>query len=106
MQQETFEFEDERTIDERFAEFHALHPEVFMEFRKLAQQLRDRGHQHYGAKGIFEVLRFHRAVDGRPEEPFKLNNIYTSRYVRMLIQDDPSFLGFFELRVLKSRGSG
>lgn len=111
--QETFDWteatpepvpERKLTIDERFEIYDRENPEIYAEFCRLARQLRDRGYSHYGAKGIIEVLRYHRAVDSRPEDQYKLNDHFTSRYVRKLIEEDPSFgNGFFELRVLKSR---
>jgi hypothetical protein len=102
MHQERFAFIDERTIEERFQAFHGSHPEVLSELEKLIRQLRARGHKRYSIKGLVEVLRFHHAVDGRPDEPWKLNNVYTSRYARMLVESDPSLATFFETRQLKS----
>lgn len=96
-------FDDDRTIDEAFAEFHEAHPEVYEHFKTLANQLRSRGHKRYGAKGIVEVIRFHRATTGPDVNGFKINNNFTSRYARMLIEEDPSFDGFFEMRRLKSQ---
>jgi hypothetical protein len=104
-QQETFDWERgrEKSLDERFADYHAAHPEIYREFARLARLLRDRGHEHYGAKGLFEALRFHHAVDARPGDQYKLNNNFTSRYIRLLVEEQPEFDGFFELR--KLRGS-
>jgi hypothetical protein len=94
--------DDPRSLDERFEDYHAAHPEIYREFARLARLLRDRGHDHYGAKGLFEALRFHHAVDSRPGDLYKLNNNYTSRYVRLLVEEQPEFEGFFETRKLKS----
>lgn len=92
------------TFEERFARFLELHPEVYAEFRKIAGDLLARGKQHYGAKAIMEVIRFHRAMSGQDErEPFKCNNNYTSRLVRKLMEEDERFKGFFETRELTSR---
>lgn len=94
---------DERTLQERFERFHARHPDVYALFKRLAFELRNAGRDHYGAKSIIEVIRFHRTVSsGGGAEPFKLNNSYTSRYVRMLVDECPEFKGFFEMRTLKT----
>lgn len=92
-----------KSIQERFEEFHAAHPEVYEEFRAIAQQLYDQGWRHYGAGTIYEVLRFHAdTADGRDAEPFKLNNTFRSRYARKLMEEYPHFQGFFETRRLRS----
>jgi hypothetical protein len=93
----------QKTIQERFEAFHAAHPEVYEQFRAIAQQLYDQGWRHYGAGTIYEVLRFHAdTADGRDAEPFKLNNIYRSRYARLLMLEYPHFADFFEIRQLRS----
>lgn len=92
------------TFEERFNRFLDLHPEVYTEFKRLAFQLVARGVTHYGAKAIMEVIRFHRTVNAQDErEPFKINNDYTSRLARKLIDEDTRFTHFFELRELRSR---
>ncbi len=91
-----------KSIQERFEQFHAAHPEVFEEFRAIAQQLYDKGWRRYGAGSICEVLRFHAAVDGRDIEPYRINNNYRSRLARKLMTEYPHFEGFFETRKLRS----
>jgi hypothetical protein len=99
--QRSLEFIDDRTIDDRFEEFLQQCPDVYPMFRDLAVKLRDKGHRHYDAKGIVEVIRFHRATSGKDRDGWKINNNFTSRLSRKLIADDPSFAGFFEFRKLK-----
>ena len=91
------------TLQERFEAFHAAHPEIYDEFKRLAERLYHQGRPHYGAKAIFEYIRLNRALDGRAgDEEYKINNNYTSRYVRVLIEEDHRFGAFFELRQLRS----
>lgn len=91
------------TIQERFEAFHRLHPEVYVEFKRIAGDLSARGCQHYGAKAIMEVIRFHRAMNGRDDiEEFKINNNFSSRYARMLMDEDGRFATFFEIRELRA----
>jgi hypothetical protein len=91
------------SIQERFEHFDALHPEIYTAFRQIALDLLLRGRSHYGSKAILEVIRYHRALSGMSEtEPFKINNIYSSRYARKLMEEDKRFCDFFELRELRS----
>lgn len=90
-------------IQEQFERFHALHPEIYAEFRQIALKLLQHGRSHYGSKAILEVIRYHRALSGKGEtELFKINNNYSSRYARKLMEEDERFDHFFELRELRS----
>ncbi len=92
---------EDLTLDERFREFHQAHPDVYRLFARFANEIRATGRERYGAKSLIERIRWHIDTSSRGE-PFKLDNSLTSRYVRLLISDDPSFNGFFEQRTLKS----
>lgn len=48
-------------------------------------------------KGVFEVLRWEWSIS-MTDPDFKLNNIYTSRYARLLMQKHPELEDFFETR--------
>lgn len=90
------------SLDDRFAAFHAAHPEVYDELRKLAVTAKHRGRDRLGMKMLFEVLRWQRILAGLPAEgeEFKLNNNYTSRYARLLMEQTPELAGMFETREL------
>lgn len=91
------------SLSARFAAYHEAHPDIYREFRQMAYRLHRAGIRHYGAKAIFEAMRYHRAVSGRDSDGFKLNNVYVSRYARLLADEDPRrFADFFEFRVLRS----
>ncbi len=51
------------TIQDRFAEFHASHPEVYAHLRSLALDLRRRGWQHYGIRSLWELTRWHFQIE-------------------------------------------
>ncbi len=93
--------ERDASLDERFEAFHRANPHVYEELRRLALEMRRRGVRRYGIKGLFEVLRWRYALQTRGDE-FKLNNSYTSRYARLLMEREPELRGFFEVRELKS----
>lgn len=89
-----------KSIDEQFAEFHANNPNVYRAIRTLALDMKQRGRDHYGIKSLFEIVRWsHVRTTG---DSFKLNNNYTSRYARLLMEREPELAGFFETRELKT----
>ncbi len=92
------------TMQERFAAYHARHPDVFGLFRRFAAEARAAGRARFGARAIMERIRWHYAVVRHDGEPFKINDSFTSRYARLLIEEDPGFAGFFELRRLREGG--
>lgn len=84
------------TIEERFESFHNSNPHVYRAICILARDLRDKGAKRLGMKMLFEYLRVSRMrTSGRD---FKLNNSYTSRYARLLIDSEPDLAGLFETR--------
>jgi hypothetical protein len=94
--------ERQESIQKQFRRFDAQHPEIYQEFCQIAQNLLQRGRSYYGSKAILEVIRYHRILSGKSEtETFKINNTYSSRYARKLMEEDDRFRVFFELRELK-----
>ena len=89
-------------LDFEFAEFIEANPHVYQRFRMLAVKLMAKGHTKWGAKSLWEILRWELAVNtnagvGAP----KLNNNFVSRMARKLMKEEEEFAGFFELRKLK-----
>jgi hypothetical protein len=64
--------------------------------------VRRTGRTHYSMKGIFERVRWHHDIETNTREPFKLNNNYTARYVRLIEKEYPNLVGFFRTRELTS----
>jgi len=87
--------------DCRFQDFHRANPRVYSELVKLARMLRAKGRVHYGVGALFEVVRFHRALE-TTDVMFKLNNNYRSRYARLIMATETDLSGFFETRMLKT----
>lgn len=79
--------------------FHALNPQVYDLFRRFAvDALRMERRQRFGARMIWERLRWYTQVETNGCD-FKLNNIFTPYYARLLMLERPDdFGGFFELR--------
>ena len=88
------------TIQERFAAFDLAHPEVYAAFVDVAEQLLASGHRHYSADAIMHVVRFHRDVNRSRDGGFKINDHFSSRYARKLMETDARFANFFATRAL------
>lgn len=76
-------------------------PHVFGALVRLCRATRDFGIGQWSAKAAFEVLRWSYSLHTRGET-FKLNNNYTSRYARMVMDECAELRGFFQLRELKA----
>ena len=91
------------SLDERFRAFHEANPQVYDALCVLARQLKARGHRRYSIKGLFEVLRHRYALQtNRLGDDYKINNSYSSRYARALMEQEPDLDNFFETRQLRS----
>lgn len=90
-----------QTIQDRFESFHALNPWVYKALVQITEDWIARDHTRIGMKMLTEVLRWQygRATVG---DEFKLNNNFTSRYVRLLIAEHPEYADVFELRALRA----
>jgi hypothetical protein len=93
---------DASTIRERFEAFHAAHPEVYDELVRLAYEARAAGRDKVGIKMLFEVVRWNRIVVGGVDEGWRLNNVFSAHYARLIMQREPDLAGFFETRSLRS----
>jgi len=81
-----------------FSEYDKENPHVYEAFKRFAYQARRVGHKHYSARGIFHRMRWHMAVETKDDLGFKINNNYSRDYTLKLIEEDPSFKGFFRTR--------
>ena len=90
-------------LDAEFVQFLRDNPTIYPQFRMLAVKLKARGIERWGAKAIWEVLRYELALKAvTTGEKYALNNNYTSRFARKLMNEEPEdFAGFFEIRSLK-----
>ena len=110
MQQRKFEFDeyDDRDIWTRFDAFDKEHPEIYKYFAYYAMKMIKAGFKHYSARDIFGRVRWHidekhlKRGEKTCNEPFRLNNNYTSRYARKFMGRHPEYEGFFSTRELKS----
>jgi len=90
------------TIQERFEIYDRNHPEVWRLFVEFALLAKARGRTRYSARAIMQRIRWEREVEQEAAEPFKISNLWSSRYARKLVNADPeTWTGFFELRQTK-----
>ena len=79
--------------------FHQNHPEVWDLFRKFTFELIKKGFKNYGAKSVFERIRWH---TDRPNteghSTFRVNNDFTAFYARGFMKRYPFYEGFFRIR--------
>lgn len=82
----------------KFKEWLDKNEEFWKEYKKWAHYIRKIGFKYYGSKAIVERVRWHLDVKAKGETRFKICNDFTSLLARLLIYNDESFKGFFELR--------
>ena len=93
-QQLTFEFE----LKIKFNQYHHDNPEIYKVFKSYALRA-VKLKSHFGAKAIFEIIRWNTEISGNDE--FKINNNYTALYARLFENEYPQHTGFFRKRKSK-----
>ena len=90
-------------IPERFREFHALNPHIYLALCMVAREYREAtGRQRIGVKMLWEELRYRFALRTRGEAEYALDNSYTAYYSRLIMQREPDLADAFETRRLRS----
>ena len=89
-------------IGERFRAFHSANGHVYLAIVSLARELKRQGCGRLGMKMIFEQLRYRHFLATRGDK-WKLNNVYTAEYARLVMEQEPDLAGMFEVRQLKRR---
>jgi hypothetical protein len=84
-----------------FREFHEANPQIFALFKRFAQDAKAR-RPRFSARTILHRIRWYTAVETDDPAGFKINNNWSPFYARLLILEDSSFDGFFELRRSKA----
>ncbi len=102
--QRLFQERVEATIQQQFLDFHQSHPVVYTTLVRLARQWSGASTDRLGIGMLWEVMRWEIHLSGLPdpEETFKLNNNYRSRYSRLIMDRETDLAGVFETRRLRS----
>jgi hypothetical protein len=95
-------------IEDGFADFDKKNPHVYklfceQIFIKIAeQQGKDTKRIRLSSKTILGNLRWKPKVETETKD-FKINDAFTSRYIRKFIDQYPEYKGLFELRRLRTK---
>lgn len=88
-----------RSIQEKFQEFHAEHPEVYAHLVRLARTAHQKGRTKLGIKMLYEVVRWNVWLETGTKP--KLSNSYHARYARLIMRQEADLNGIFDLRELR-----
>lgn len=107
----TFKENTGRSITEAFELFHAANPDVYVLIKKEALKAVRAGKTKFSVKAIINWIRWEvrkntieLTLFNSKEGPkkFKINDAYSSRYSRLLINEFPEMEKYVELRDLRS----
>jgi hypothetical protein len=91
-------------IDEHFRRFHEENPHIYKNLLHLAIQAQLAGRKKIGMKLLYERLRWEYLINSKYElTQCEMDNNFTSRYARKLMEDVPYLHGLFETRDLRTR---
>jgi hypothetical protein len=89
------------SIEARFRAFHFENPKVLETLIRLTQEAKAAGCTKIGCKALWERLRWDYMLETKSED-YRLNNDFTSRYVRLICSLRPDFVSLFEQRTLRA----
>lgn len=84
-------------IDVRFRAFHHANPHVLTRIVELAREWQAAGHDKCSMELLFAKLRWEHGIQTRGDA-FQLNDHYTSRYARLVMELHADLDGFFHIR--------
>jgi hypothetical protein len=90
------------SIQAKFEQFHEQNPKVYAKLVEYAFLAKANGHKHISIKLLFERLRWYATVEIKSDDTYVLNNSYTSRYARLIMQQEPALKDFFVTREVRS----
>lgn len=85
-----------RKMIQSFKSYHEERPQIYIEFKRYAEQLIARKYKRLSAKLICEVIRYNSMITKVGD--FKINNTYASGYARLFEKDFPEYAGYFSKR--------
>lgn len=90
-----------KTIQQAFDEYDKANPEIYELFKKFASQVIERGRMT-SSKLIINRIRWEVYTATVSSDEFKINDAFSSRYVRKYLLEFPEHEGAFNLRELRS----
>ncbi|MFS0905664.1 hypothetical protein AB3N02_21710 [Priestia aryabhattai] len=92
-------------LDKKFKEFHRTNPHVYEILVRLAREAKSAGKKKISVVLLVQVARWELMFRTESDDGFKINNSYTSRYARLIMENEADLVGFFELRKLAKEGA-
>lgn len=96
------DYTPQQTIAERFAEFDRLNGWVYAALESLVADWLAHGHKRVGVKALLEIVRWQYGRRTSGDQGFRVNNDFTSRYARLLIERHPEWADAIETRQLRA----
>jgi hypothetical protein len=98
-----FTLDEQMQYPDRFFVWIVDHMDLYREFVDRARNAKAWGAESYGAKAIFETMRWdwlkkQRRRRGKPRDPFAMNNNHTAGLARLAMRQFPELRGFFKCR--------
>ena len=87
-------------MEVRFVRFHQDNPKVYDALVDMAREWKQAGNDKCSMKMLFEILRWQYGIQTSTDEPFALNNDFTSRYARLIAANEPDLSDLFYFRNL------
>lgn len=88
------------TLKEQFVGFHRSNPDVYQLFKRFAIEAANSGMHKFSARMIIERIRWHTRIETEGSE-YKMPNICTPYYARLLMVDRPDLAEFFNVAVMQ-----
>ena len=83
-------------VRKQFCKFHKQNPHIYEAFEILALQAASK-RQRFGARAIFEVMRWETQVRPiTPNSKYKIQDHWSPYYARLFEQKHPQHKGFFQ----------
>lgn len=85
---------------DRFADFHARNPHIYLELVRFARQVKAAGRSRIGIRLVWERLRWDLMLTTDSDD-WKLNDHLTAPYARLIMEQEADLAGIFEVRERK-----
>lgn len=96
---------NEVELDMRFKEFHRDNPHVYNILVRLAREAKTAGKTKISVVLLVQVARWELMFRTKSDDGFKINNSFTSRYARLIMENEADLNGFFDIRRLAKEGA-
>lgn len=97
--------ESDVKLDRKFKAFCDRNPHVYDILVRLAREAKAAGKEKISIVLLVQVARWEIMFRTESDDGFKINNSFTSRYARLIMQNEKDLEGFFELRKLAKDGA-